>query len=99
MMSIAITVDCFNYKTICRSLLFEILPLFGILTFCFAQCLIIMHIKRTKMTSLTSFLKGCFLLSLLRPNLPSVGGSAISSDGFFFLNTDILTTEVSLFSD
>ena len=40
--------------------------------------------KHTRMTSLTSFLKGCYLLSLQRPMLPSVGGFAISSDGYFF---------------
>ena len=39
------------------------------------------NIKHTRMTSLTSFLRGCYLLSLLRPMLPSVGGFAISSDG------------------
>ena len=27
---------------------------------------------------------GCYLLSLLRPMLPSVGGFAISSDGYFY---------------
>ena len=41
--------------------------------------------KHTRMTSLASFLRGCYLLSLLRPMLPSVGGFAISSDGFFFV--------------
>ena len=39
--------------------------------------------EHTRMTSLTSFLRGCNLLSLLRPMLPSVGGFAISSDGYF----------------
>ena len=36
--------------------------------------------------SLTTFLRGCYLLSLLRPILPSVGEFAISSDGYFFSN-------------
>ena len=40
-------------------------------------------INHTRMTSLTLFLRGCYLLSLLRPMLPSVGGFAISSDGYF----------------
>ena len=35
------------------------------------------------MTSLTLFLRACYLLSLLRPMLPLVGGLAISSDGYF----------------
>ena len=35
------------------------------------------------MTDLTLFLRGCYLLSLLRPMLPSVGGFASSSDGYF----------------
>ena len=39
--------------------------------------------KHTRMTSLTSFLRGCYLPSLLRPMLPLVGGFAISSDGYF----------------
>ena len=59
--------------------------------FFLAQCLIIMHllnrynnnIKHTRMTSLTSFLRGRYLPSLLRPMLPSVVGFAISSDGYF----------------
>ena len=33
----------------------------------------------------TSFLRVCYLLSVLRPMLPLVGGFAISSDGYFFL--------------
>ena len=33
------------------------------------------NIKHTRMTSLTSLLSGCYLLSLLRPMLPSVGGN------------------------
>ena len=37
------------------------------------------------MTSLTSFLRGCYLPSLLRPMLHSVEGFAISSDGYFLL--------------
>ena len=41
------------------------------------------------MTSLTSFLKGCYLPNFLRPMLPSVGGFAISSDGYFFISTCI----------
>ena len=41
----------------------------------------------TRMTSLTSFLWGCYLSSLLRPMLPSVGRFAISSDGYFFQGT------------
>ena len=41
------------------------------------------NIKHTRMTSLTSFSRGCYLPSLLRPMLPSVGGFAISSDGYF----------------
>ena len=58
----------------------------------FAQCLIIMHlltcnvsIKHTRMTSLTSFLRKCYLPSLLRPMLSLVGGFPISSDGYFYL--------------
>ena len=59
----------------------------------------------TRMTSLTSFLRGCYLLSLLRPMLPSVGGLAISSDGYFCLSTaleDVFPTHlqyISLFKD
>ena len=41
--------------------------------------------KHTRMTSLTSFSRGCYLPSLLRPMLPSVRGFAISSDGYFYL--------------
>ena len=41
-------------------------------------------LKHTRMTSLTSFLRGCYLLSLLRLMPPLVGGFAISSDGYFF---------------
>ena len=46
------------------------------------------NIRHTRMTSLTLFLRGCSLPSLLRPMLPSVGGFAIFSDfirmlGFF----------------
>ena len=44
----------------------------------------VMSIKHTRMTGLTSFLRGCYLPSLLRPMLPSVGGFAISSDGYFY---------------
>ena len=41
-------------------------------------------IQHTRMTSLTLLLRGCYLLSFkLRPMLPSVGGFAISSAGFF----------------
>ena len=43
--------------------------------------------KHTRMTRLTSFLRGCFLLILLRPMLPLVGGFAISSDSYI-LNVD-----------
>ena len=43
--------------------------------------------KHTRMTSLTSFLSGCFLLRLFRPMLPSVGGFTISSDDYI-LNVD-----------
>ena len=35
------------------------------------------------MTSLTSILRGCYELSLLRPMLSLVRGFAISSDGYF----------------
>ena len=35
------------------------------------------------MTSLTSFLRGCYLLRLLRPMLPLVWGFVISYDGYF----------------
>ena len=45
--------------------------------------------KHTKMTNLTLFLRGCYLLSLLRPILPSVGGFAISCDGCFYHNTTV----------
>ena len=47
-------------------------------------------LKHTKMTSLTSFLRGCCLLSLLRPMLPSVRGFAISSDGYFYIENGML---------
>ena len=36
------------------------------------------------MASLISFLRGCYLPSLLRPMLPMVGGFAVFSDGYFF---------------
>ena len=36
-----------------------------------------------KHTGITSFSRGCYLPSLLRLMLPSVGGFAISSDGYF----------------
>ena len=42
------------------------------------------NIKHTRISNLTSLLTGCYLLTLLRPMLPSVGGFAISSDGYFF---------------
>ena len=42
------------------------------------------NIRHTKMTSLISFLRGCYLPSLLRPMLLSAGGFAISSDGYFY---------------
>ena len=35
------------------------------------------------MISLTLFLRGCHLQSLLKPMLPLVGGFAIFSDGYF----------------
>ena len=38
------------------------------------------------MTSLTLFLNACYLLSLLRPMLPSVGGVAISCEDYFSKN-------------
>ena len=38
------------------------------------------------MTSLTLVFRACDLLSLLRPMLPSVGGFAILSDGYFFVD-------------
>ena len=40
-------------------------------------------LKYTRLTSLTSFLRGCYLLSLLRPMLPLIGGFAISDDDYF----------------
>ena len=45
-------------------------------------------IKHARMTSLTSFLRGCYLPSLLRPMLPSVGGFSISSDGYLYVFGD-----------
>ena len=51
--------------------------------------------KHTGMTSLTSFLRRCYLLSLLRPMLPSVGGFAISSDCAF--SCEIFLCYVSLY--
>ena len=41
------------------------------------------NIKHTRMTYLISFLRGCYLLNLLRLMLPLVRGFAISSDGYF----------------
>ena len=48
------------------------------------------------MTSLTSFLRGCYryLPSLLRPMLPSVGGFAISSAGYFYLTANFGTADI-----
>ena len=45
---------------------------------------VIVNIKTTRMISLSLFLRAFYLLSLLRPILTSVGGFAISSDGYFF---------------
>ena len=39
--------------------------------------------KHRRLISLTLFLIGCYLLSLFRPMLPSVGGFVTSSDGYF----------------
>ena len=47
--------------------------------------------KHTRMTSLTSFLRTCYLLSLFRLMLASVGGFAISSDDFFIWSSGKLT--------
>ena len=55
----------------------------------FAQCLIIMHLlnryKAYKGDKSNFVLRGCYLLSLLRPMLPSDGGFAISLDGYFLI--------------
>ena len=51
------------------------------------------------MTSLTSFLRVCCLLSLLRPMLPSVGGFAISSDGYFCFQKQTSSFHLHSFSE
>ena len=53
--------------------------------------------KHTRMTSLTSFLRRCYLLSLLRPMLPSVGGFAISSDCAFSCEIFFVLSEPLLY--
>ena len=56
--------------------------------------------KHTRMYNiqgcLTSFIRGCYLLSLLRPMLPLVGDFAISSDGYFYKNQDGKISQIKL---